>query len=84
MLTHGQIVKVMKEIADSFLTAQRMDRDDRYRKKENPRYWHESEYESVLSTVTKLFGAGLIDTETEKFLRDLATLTFYPNIKKDL
>ena len=83
MLNHEQIVKVMKEIATSFITAQTMDRDDRYRK-EDPHFWHKTEYESVLSTVTKLFGAGLIDTETEKFLRDLATLTFYPNIKKDL
>ena len=84
MLTHEQIVKVMKEIADDFLTAQRMDGDEQYRKKDNPRYWHESEYHNVLSTVAKLFNAGLIDTETEKFLRDLATLTFYPEIKKDL
>lgn len=83
MLTHEQIVKVMKQIASSFITAQTMDRDDEYKRKD-PHYWHKTEYGNVYGMIQGLFGAGLIDSQTEKFLRDLAALTFYPEIKKDL
>ena len=84
MLTHEQIVQVMKEMASSFLTGQRMDRDDEYSKKDNPSYWHESEYDKTLGTISLLFGARLIDAKTETFLRNLALRIFYPNIKNDL